>query len=49
MLFLRNNRFDWRLKAFVIKGLLVHLGGRYKVRTSWEEDMEIPIYDIPLR
>ena len=27
---------------------LVHLGGRYKVRTFLEEDMEIPIYAMPL-
>ncbi len=33
----------------MVKRLLVHLGGRYKVRTFWEEDMEIPIYDIPVQ
>jgi len=26
----------------------VRLGGRYNVRTFFEEDMEIPIYEIPL-
>ncbi len=28
---------------------LVRLGGRYKVRTFLEEDMEIPIYEIPVQ
>ena len=35
------------MEPFIVKGLLVHLGGQYKVRTFWEEDMEIPIYDLP--
>jgi len=28
---------------------LVHLGGRYNVRTFLEEDIEIPIYHIPVQ
>ncbi len=27
-IFYRDNRFDWRLKPFIVKGLLVHLAGR---------------------
>jgi len=29
--------------------LLVRLEGRYKVRTFFEEDIEIPVYEIPVR
>ncbi len=37
----------WVLKPSSIKRLLVHMGGRYNIRTFLEEDMEIPIYEIP--
>ena len=36
---------------FIGKRLLVHLGGRYKVRTFFDNmggEIEIPIYQIPL-
>ena len=50
-IFYRDNRLGWRLKPFIVKRLLVHLGGRYNVRTkihSLENEIEIPIYEIPL-
>ncbi len=40
---LRKWQKEWRLKHFLVKRLLVHLGGRYNVRTNWEEDIDIPI------